>query len=129
MVNSEGAAAPAVPPVQKRLTEGKKDHWRMVDRMLAHILAKVPPAVCMSRLCASMQSKPRYMAIASLGQATVYDSDKSRRQSTGVCSVAYSPPVLAKALSGAGHEQARATRRCTSLTLILGSSGLCHACS
>lgn len=50
MANSEGAAAPAVPPVQKRLTEGEKDHWRMVDRMLAHILAKVPPAV--SRLCA-----------------------------------------------------------------------------
>lgn len=52
MVNSEGAAAPAVPPVQKRLTEGEKDHWRMVDRMLAHILAKVPTAVRMGRLCA-----------------------------------------------------------------------------
>ena len=33
------AEAPA-PAVQKRLTDAEKERWRMVDRMLAHILGK-----------------------------------------------------------------------------------------
>ncbi|KAK9842233.1 hypothetical protein WJX81_001909 [Elliptochloris bilobata] len=35
------AEAPA-PAVQKRLTNAEKERWRLVDRMLAHILAKYP---------------------------------------------------------------------------------------
>ena len=50
MGGGEAARAPAPPPVQKRLTDGEREHWRMVDRMLSHILAKVrrpgPPAPC-----------------------------------------------------------------------------------
>lgn len=33
------AEAPA-PAVQKRLSDAEKERWRMVDRMLAHILGK-----------------------------------------------------------------------------------------